>query len=79
MQQQPLFEGGLTQFGLVGDSPQLQGVLRTIEKVKTNDSPALIVGESGVGKELVARALHAAPPCATRNVSPWTRLLWSDR
>ncbi len=70
MQQQPLFEGGLTQFGLVGDSPQLQGVLRTIEKLKTNDSPVLIVGESGVGKELVARALHAVSPLRHKKFLP---------
>ena len=70
MQQQPLFEGDPTQFGLVGDSPQLQGVLRTIEKLKTNESPVLIVGESGVGKELVARALHAVSPLRAKNFLP---------
>ncbi len=70
MQQQPLFEGDPTQFGLVGDSPQLQGVLRTIAKLKTNESPVLIVGESGVGKELVARALHAASPLGHRKFLP---------
>ena len=70
MQQQPLFEGEPTQFGLVGDSPQLQGVLRTIEKLKTNESPVLIVGESGVGKELVARALHAASPLRNKKFLP---------
>ena len=70
MQQQPLFEGDPTQFGLVGDSPQLQGVLRTIEKLKTNESPVLIVGESGVGKELVARALHAVSPLRNKKFLP---------
>ena len=70
MRQQPLFEGDPTQFGLVGDSPQLQGVLRTIEKLKTNESPVLIVGESGVGKELVARALHAASPLRNKKFLP---------
>ena len=70
MQQQPLFEGDPTQFGLVGDSPQLQGVLRTIEKLKTNESPVLIVGESGVGKELVARALHAVSPLRHQKFLP---------
>ena len=70
MRQQPLFEGDPTQFGLVGDSPQLQGVLRTIEKLKTNESPVLIVGESGVGKELVARALHAVSPLRDKKFLP---------
>ncbi len=70
MRQQPLFEGDPTQFGLVGDSPQLQGVLRTIEKLKTNESPVLIVGESGVGKELVARALHAVSPLRNKKFLP---------
>lgn len=44
---------------LIGDSPELQLVIDTIEKVAQADSTVLITGESGTGKELVARALHA--------------------
>jgi len=43
---------------LVGDSLAIQEVLNTIEKVSQTDSTVLITGESGVGKELVARAIH---------------------
>ena len=47
---------GLDQF--LGRSPNLQAVLRLIGKVAESDSTVLIQGESGVGKELAARAVH---------------------
>ena len=48
----------MVRYGLVGDSPAIEHVLQIIEKLRNNLSPVLICGESGVGKELVARALH---------------------
>jgi transcriptional regulator with PAS, ATPase and Fis domain len=51
---------------LVGESPALQDILKTIEKVAQTDSTVLITGESGTGKELVARAIHENSPRATR-------------
>ncbi len=45
---------------LVGRSPVLLEIFKTIGKVARSDVPVLITGESGTGKELVARALHAA-------------------
>ncbi len=44
---------------LVGASPALRRLLRTIEALRENESQVLLHGESGTGKELVARALHA--------------------
>ncbi len=47
---------------LVGDSPSLQKTLKAIEKVAPTDSTVLILGETGTGKELVARAIHQLSP-----------------
>jgi len=47
---------------LVGDSPALHAVVSQVAKVGETKATVLIRGESGVGKELVARALHAASP-----------------
>ncbi|MCG5499986.1 sigma-54-dependent transcriptional regulator [Ectothiorhodospira lacustris] len=44
--------------GMVGESPAMQQVCRTLEKVAPTDATVLIRGESGTGKELVARAIH---------------------
>jgi formate hydrogenlyase transcriptional activator len=43
---------------LVGSSPALLGVLRKVEQVAPTDSSVLIFGETGTGKELIARAIH---------------------
>ncbi len=43
---------------LLSKSPEMQNVFKTIAKVADFKTTALITGESGVGKELVARALH---------------------
>ena len=45
---------------MVGDSPAIQRVRELIARVGTTDSRVLITGESGVGKELVASAIHDA-------------------
>jgi transcriptional regulator with GAF, ATPase, and Fis domain len=43
---------------IVGTSPPLHAVLSRISKVAPTDSSVLITGETGTGKELVARAIH---------------------
>lgn len=43
---------------IIGESPSIQSVFETVEKVADTDSTVLILGESGTGKELIARALH---------------------
>src|SRR5262245_61817208 len=44
---------------MVGNSPALLGVLRRVEQVAPTDSTVLISGETGTGKELIARAIHS--------------------
>lgn len=51
---------------IVGESAVMQEVYRLIERTGPADKPILIQGDSGTGKELVARALHAASPLADK-------------
>jgi len=43
---------------LVGNSPALESVLEQVERVAPTDSTVLLQGETGTGKELIARAIH---------------------
>jgi two-component system nitrogen regulation response regulator GlnG len=47
---------------LIGRSPAMQEIYRTVARVTTTDLTVMITGESGTGKELVARALHDYGP-----------------
>jgi len=58
--QQSMFEE------IVGSSPALAAVLARVEKVAATDSTVLITGETGTGKELVARAIHKRSRRAAR-------------
>ncbi len=51
---------------IVGSSPALQRVLGQVAKVAKTDSTVLIQGETGTGKELIARAIHRRSSRATR-------------
>jgi formate hydrogenlyase transcriptional activator len=51
---------------IVGSSKPIRDVLKQVEKVAPSDSTVLILGETGTGKELIARALHRRSKRATR-------------
>ncbi len=52
--------------GIVTRDPSMMAVLRMVAQVADSDATVLILGETGTGKELVARALHANSPRAAR-------------
>ncbi|GMV42965.1 MAG: hypothetical protein AMXMBFR64_46810 [Myxococcales bacterium] len=54
--------------GIVGSSPRVEQVRAQIRQVADLEIPILIRGETGTGKELVARAIHATSP---RRGRPW--------
>jgi formate hydrogenlyase transcriptional activator len=47
---------------LIGSSPKFQAVLTELERVAPVDCAVLIQGETGTGKEVIARAIHEASP-----------------
>jgi DNA-binding NtrC family response regulator len=53
---------GWTARGIVGESPALQALQVRASRVAGSDLPVLILGETGTGKELVARAIHEGSP-----------------
>lgn len=52
--------GSAAQFGMIGSSPAMRQLINEIAMVAPSDATVLIHGDSGTGKELVARALHAS-------------------
>ena len=57
--------------GLLGDSQPMKALFELIENVAQTDAPVLIHGQSGTGKELVARAIHEESP---RNAKPFIKV-----
>ncbi|MGC4095631.1 MAG: sigma-54 dependent transcriptional regulator [Nitrospira sp.] len=53
---------------VVGNSAPIRKILGIIKRVADNDSPVLLEGEFGVGKQLIARVLHES---SLRNVAPY--------
>ncbi len=51
--------------GVVGRAPVMADVTRLVRRVAHSDATALVIGETGTGKELVARALHVLGPRAS--------------
>jgi formate hydrogenlyase transcriptional activator len=56
--------------GIIGHSPVLGAVLQRVRRVAPTDMPVLITGETGTGKELLARAIHRRSRRAARQLVP---------
>jgi two-component system response regulator HydG len=55
----------ITRFdNIIGQSPSMEAVFQLIRQVAEQDASVLLVGETGTGKELVAKAIHAKSPRA---------------
>jgi CheY-like chemotaxis protein len=71
--------GTATKQELLGSGPAMRALQTTVDFVARSSAPVLIVGETGVGKEIVARAIHArsvrhdSPRCAN---APRTSRRW---
>ena len=76
--------GGTETFRrIVRHSPAMQNVTRTVKQVAMSDVPVLLRGETGVGKELIARTIHersrrAAGPFVAVNCGGFTEDLFSS-
>ena len=59
--ERPMTTPGPDHFhGMVGATPAMRELYRLLERIAATDAPVLIAGETGTGKELAARAIHAA-------------------
>ncbi len=56
---------------MVGETPEMRAIQETVRRVAPTNSTVLILGETGVGKELVARAIHEA---SDRSASPMVKV-----
>ncbi len=52
----------MTSSNLIGSSPKFRAVLTDVERIAPVDSAVLIQGETGTGKDVIARAIHEASP-----------------
>ena len=59
-----------THVQLVGQSPAMASLQQEVDRVARSDAKVLITGESGVGKEIVAKSIHARGPRATNIFAP---------
>jgi formate hydrogenlyase transcriptional activator len=60
------FDHSLMFEEIVGSSQSLRKMLKAVDKVAATDSTVLILGETGTGKELIARAIHKRSPRSSR-------------
>jgi two-component system, NtrC family, response regulator len=66
-QMQEMFPDDAFQ-GMLGTSAPMRAVFDSIRKVATTDAPVLLLGDSGTGKEMAARAIHN---CSSRKAEPF--------
>jgi formate hydrogenlyase transcriptional activator len=66
LQEELRAEGGFDE--IVGQSAPMKAMLREVRQVAPTDATALLTGETGTGKELVARALHERSPRKDRTL-----------
>ena len=65
LERRPIADGGSdSPGGMIGRSPAIKTVFEAIDRVAGTDATVLIGGETGTGKELVAKAIHTASPRA---------------
>jgi transcriptional regulator with PAS, ATPase and Fis domain len=64
MEPLPTTHASRSDTGLVGRAPAFTEMLALIARVSPTDTSVLLLGETGTGKEMVARAIHAASPRA---------------
>ena len=62
--------GAVQDEELIGDGPAMRSLQTAIGRVAQSSAPVLITGETGVGKELVARSIHARGDRRSRPFSP---------
>ncbi len=67
LNQTAIFASG-ADFGMIGNSPQMQRVYNQIAKTAPTDAYVMILGETGTGKELVAHAIHNYSNRKDRNI-----------
>ena len=66
----PTPQASPSPYGLIGESAPMGHVLKAISKVASTSATVLITGDSGTGKELVARAIHYCSPRASAPFVP---------
>ncbi len=54
---------GISGTGIVGSAPNFRTVLKTAERIAASPAPIVIEGETGTGKELIARLIHRLSEC----------------
>ena len=63
--------GDLDPYRIVGASSRMSEILRIVQKVSPTETTVLITGETGTGKELIARAIHAS---SSRRKQPFIKI-----